>query len=1198
MRVGCLIKMLIGCCVGLCVIVLNVNDSYALTCNDKEKIREMNSSVYQACRQYRPGSPVGALWISSSKDAYNLSTTVDVNNQTSGQVTVYLHGAVIGSNENALATYIKFSSHNFSSSEWGNTADYGGLSVVNNRAIDRQANPSPEIYDIKSSVVELKLDIDKFVEIESNYRPEGESTRIYAVKLWGFRCYGSKTPQNNPSDCWANESDVTVRIPQASIMGKTGVTNGNKQSSTTLQSSDTEAELLFADNCENGCDFTFTHTLKKSVLGQGKISYKIKNSRNSINNVNEKSYNFNSNDMESHVVKEFTKKLYPGEKYCSEMTFAIGLGGKEATTRACAAAAGTLKTGVSVEAQVKRDDDKIVKKTNGGTIYAKPGDKKQFVVTYASDVQKAFNIKTEGMRYTDEEGKVSDLYSNKKGKVSDLYPNVTLGLFFNNKSPYVWNNSFSIFRRGKILTNQNGNPKVYKRFDVGTYSGKSVGPENDLWGMTWEDSFDFFSDGGQTITEKDVGAKEDTMKVKTNNKIGSNENYNKASNTVPSEVKFYSYDALKTVEKELVLESALDSNLVLTSGDNPKNGTNVQINGKKKDDALQKWKLLDAGDDYYYIVSNSNKNYVLDVTAANANNGANVQLYERNNSKAQQWKLERNGGGTYTVVSRLSSKDKKLVLDVSGASTDNGANVQIYQYNNTKSQKWNIGRSQYLVANVKVASKVSNEVGVAVPYNFAGNVVNLMESEDGSDDTKWDGVKFRIDDSVDYQISVGPRNNSKVGGNYATIVRGAEHGVEWCVANDGVVSGKNEGSVSDVCATNVISGGATSNGELRTETKKNQFNAKIFNSDEGRSLFNSLADGTTICVRAKVWPVSSGALDIKMDTSWEKGESNTAYSAWRCLPVEGKSYYLQVWGGNVYSDSGLNGNIVEKSFGSIALRFGSFGELGVISGGTVGGFASGAALGYAGVSNNGLTIPSYTMDGSESGTEFGGGRDIGKLVYQDVGKGAGVEDNMGQIVDLLENTSSKATEPCSGVDDFSNGAFNVNGASCGQIKDEPVYVWNGSRVSLGGDVDVVIPKGKTYVIRANGGRVTINRNIRYESYSSLSDIPRLIIYAKNIDIAPGIERIDGLLVATGSVNTCVRENGSEACDKQLMINGAVIANRLMRQRNYGAGEGVQSIVPAEIINFDPSLYDLTRGSTTSNTNNMKMVNTIELAPRY
>ena len=118
-----------------------------------------------------------------------------------------------------------------------------------------------------------------------------------------------------------------------------------------------------------------------------------------------------------------------------------------------------------------------------------------------------------------------------------------------------------------------------------------------------------------------------------------------------------------------------------------KNGTNIQT-WDINDTCAQKWKILKIKNEYTFISACSNK--VIDLVAANTKKGSNVQLYEANNTGAQKWKLspvEKVKNGKYIITSRLS--DKKVV-DVAGNNRMNGTNIQLYDYNGTSAQVWNI----------------------------------------------------------------------------------------------------------------------------------------------------------------------------------------------------------------------------------------------------------------------------------------------------------------------------------------------------------------------------------------------------------------------------------------------------------------------------------------------------------------------------
>ena len=122
--------------------------------------------------------------------------------------------------------------------------------------------------------------------------------------------------------------------------------------------------------------------------------------------------------------------------------------------------------------------------------------------------------------------------------------------------------------------------------------------------------------------------------------------------------------------------------------------------------------------------------------------------------------------------------------------------------------------------------------------------------------------------------------------------------------------------------------------------------------------------------------------------------------------------------------------------------------------------------------------------------------------------------------------------------------------------------------------------------------VLVKDNIAYNgTYSKYSDLPKLVIYGKNVVIDCRVTRIDALIVADEKVVTCnnynkdinttndadfkkdIDDHINEAANSNpLKVNGAIVAKTLISNRTYGAATGVNSIIPAEIINFDPTLY--------------------------
>ena len=112
----------------------------------------------------------------------------------------------------------------------------------------------------------------------------------------------------------------------------------------------------------------------------------------------------------------------------------------------------------------------------------------------------------------------------------------------------------------------------------------------------------------------------------------------------------------------------------------------------------QSWKIKHVMDDYYMIYA-SDSNFSLDISGGKTTNGANIQIYNSNGSKAQIFKLKKNSDqisveqnlgnelkeGVYTIASALNNS---MVLDVASGSVSDGANIQIYKSNDSKAQKY------------------------------------------------------------------------------------------------------------------------------------------------------------------------------------------------------------------------------------------------------------------------------------------------------------------------------------------------------------------------------------------------------------------------------------------------------------------------------------------------------------------------------
>ncbi len=106
----------------------------------------------------------------------------------------------------------------------------------------------------------------------------------------------------------------------------------------------------------------------------------------------------------------------------------------------------------------------------------------------------------------------------------------------------------------------------------------------------------------------------------------------------------------------------------------------------------QQFTFTGQSDGSYEIV-NVNSGKALDVRNGVAENNAIVQQYSRNNSQAQRWFIRDSGAGYY-----LQSALGNWVLDLSGGNTANGAAIRLYTPNGTASQLFVVSSSDVNIA--------------------------------------------------------------------------------------------------------------------------------------------------------------------------------------------------------------------------------------------------------------------------------------------------------------------------------------------------------------------------------------------------------------------------------------------------------------------------------------------------------------------
>lgn len=318
--------------------------------------------------------------------------------------------------------------------------------------------------------------------------------------------------------------------------------------------------------------------------------------------------------------------------------------------------------------------------------------------------------------------------------------------------------------------------------------------------------------------------------------------------------------------------------------------------------------------------------------------------------------------------------------------------------------------------------------------------------------------------------------------------------------------------------------------------------------------------GTKVCFALSVQPVTQA------DGRW-------SHSAPACVTVA-KSPKVDVLGGdlNVGHSSVTKSNIITSVSNKSGQFYGSWGEYGIVPTGVVTGMASGS--GYVGGATTGdicqLSILTFTVGGSGGGCGVVGN-------YTQTTPAPNISASFIITVPAASagpgNPASPAVLPSSSISLIGNNLSGEYQAQAGVTS-----------IDLVGSGD--IPKGRSIIINAPAATVTIRGDIKYtgQPLGSMSDIPQVVIIAKNIIIADNVTNVDAWLVATGTgtegkVNTCGAGGVSETsdlvytqCNQKLTVNGPVIANHLIMRRTAGSGTGAQSGDPAEVFNLRADAY--------------------------
>lgn len=131
----------------------------------------------------------------------------------------------------------------------------------------------------------------------------------------------------------------------------------------------------------------------------------------------------------------------------------------------------------------------------------------------------------------------------------------------------------------------------------------------------------------------------------------------------------------------------------------------------------QQWRVSWNDAHTHVTLTNVRFNLALDVVSAGTTSGTPVQVYTPNGTAAQSWKVITQSGNYLPEQARpielAPATNENLRLDVVGASTENGATLNVYEANGTPAQKWIIadqGNGTWELLNNGAGAKLALDV--------------------------------------------------------------------------------------------------------------------------------------------------------------------------------------------------------------------------------------------------------------------------------------------------------------------------------------------------------------------------------------------------------------------------------------------------------------------------------------------------------
>ncbi len=534
----------------------------------------------------------------------------------------------------------------------------------------------------------------------------------------------------------------------------------------------------------------------------------------------------------------------------------------------------------------------------------------------------------------------------------------------------------------------------------------------------------------------------------------------------------------------------------------------------------------------------------------------------------------------------------------------------------------------------------SSVASVNIPYNFRTADTSSINS----------GSVIYAGETVSsaFTASVLPVVNSSIkstGSAYATVYPGDIRIEQFIIGPNAAIPAQTSG-VLPVNGSMCNYFGGTQCGTISInntggnwKNAQGRYNGWTWSMSATYNVPNNADIGSKYCVAIGMTVASShDNPDAQTVSGWQVGSiGNTNWRVSLSCRTIAKKPNFQAWNANLYTQEGADTTISSK-YENAALGtnsspnriFGSWEEYLLISKNSVTGLASGAALGYEGSTmriTGGHAPTSNFCDLSHMSISNENCNYVG---FSRISIGTG---NISRIATRYDPASMEV-----------NSGEDINVASARQLSNTTTGGRTGEYIMTSGNgvINSTIIRGANspvLVIRVPG-TLTINSNICYGSgscngysnylalgdrnsqrFSSISEIPQVIIIASQINISENVTQLDAWLIALGTpgtVNTCYQFNkgssSSDTCSKTLIVNGPTITNHLLLNRTAGAytrstfGQNDRpgaennltddgSMTPAEIFNYRPDTL-LWGYQQSQNFSQATVTYSRELSPRY